>query len=206
MRLEHIKPLDEGRRFLLELEDGSELRCGPGELMDLGLRPGLELDGEALDRLRDACAAYAARMKAAELLSQRAMSAGELERKLRERGASPEHAEAAARRMIELGVIDEALYAEMIIRRCGARGYGRRRAEQELLRHMVPREYWEEALEALPEAGDKLDALIAAKWREDADPKEQRKKLTAFLQRRGYGWEEIRAALGRRERDWDDND
>ena len=57
----------------------------------------------------------------------------------------------------------------------------------------------------LPSNND-LDALIAAKWREDADPKEQRKKLTAFLQRRGYGWEEIRAALGRRERDWDDND
>ena len=48
MRLEHIRPLDEGRRFLLELEDGAQLRCGPNEVMDLGLVPGLELDGEAL--------------------------------------------------------------------------------------------------------------------------------------------------------------
>ena len=204
MRLEHIRPLDEGRRFLLELEDGTELRCGPNEVMDLGLAPGLELDEEALDVLREACAAYAARMKAAELLGQRAMSAGELRRKLREKGASPEHAEAAAARMIDLGVLDEGAYAEMVVRRCIAKGYGRRRAEQELGRHAVPREYWEAALEALPQAGDKLDALIAARWREDLPPEDQRKKLTAWLQRRGYGWEEIRAALDRREQGPDD--
>ena len=204
MRLEHIRPLDEGRRFLLELEDGTELRCGPNEVMDLGLVPGLELDGEALDGLREACAAYAARMMAAALLGQRAMSAGELRRKLREKGASPEHAEAAAARMIDLGVLDEGAYAEMVVRRCIAKGYGRRRAEQELGRHAVPREYWEAALEALPRAGNQLDALIAAKWREDLPTEEQRKRLTAWLQRRGYGWEEIRAALDRREQDPDD--
>ena len=198
MLLRHIKPLDGGRRFLLELEDGAELRCGPNEVMDLGLYPGLELDGEALDRLREACAAWAARMKAAELLGQRAMSAGELRRKLREKGVSPEHAEAAAARMLDLGVLDEGAYAEMVVRRCVARGYGRRRAEQELMRHMVPREYREAALEALGPEGDKLDALIAARWLEDVPEAEQRKKLTAWLQRRGYGWEEIRAALERR--------
>ena len=204
MRLDRIKPLDEGRRFLLVLENGEELPCGPREVMDLQLFPGMELDPEALEELRDACTAYGVRVRAAELLSRRAMSAGELERKLRERGASPEHAEAAARRMIELGVIDEALYAEMIIRRCGARGYGRRRAEQELLRHMVPREYWAEALEALPGAEEKLDALIAARIKAGEPEEAQRKKLAAYLQRRGYDWEDIRAALRRRDAEPED--
>ena len=198
MRLSHIRPLNEGKQFLLELEDGTELRCGPSELMDLGLSPGLDLDPEALEALKEACAAWAVRMKAAALLSQRAMSAGELSRKLREKGASPEHAEAAAGRMRDLGVIDEAAYAEMVVRRCAAKGYGRRRAEQELLRRQVPREHWAEALEGLPETADTLDALIAARWREGVPAEEQRKKLAAWLQRRGYGWEEIRAALARR--------
>lgn len=199
-----MTPLDEGKRFLLELEDGSELRCGPREILDLDLFPDKELDPEALDELRDACAAYAVRMKAAELLSRRAMSAGELERKLREKGASPEHAEAAVQRMSELGVIDEAAYAEMLIRRCGAKGYGRRRAEQELLRHQVPREYWADALEALPAAEEKLDALIAARLKNGTPDEAQRKKLAAYLQRRGYGWEEIRSALRRREAEPED--
>ena len=204
MRLTKITPLNEGRQFRLELEDGSELRCGPNELMDLGLSPGLELGPEALDALREACGAYEARMKAAALLSSRAMSAGELRRKLAEKGASPEHAEAAAARMQELGIIDEAAYAEMIVRRCTAKGYGRRRAEQELMHRMVPRELWAEALDGLSDAGAALDALISARWREDVPAEEQRNKLSAWLQRRGYGWEEIRAALERRDRTRDD--
>ena len=193
-----MKPLDEGKRFLLELEDGMELHCGPREVMDLNLYPGMELDPEALEELRDACEAYSVRIKAAEQLSRRAMSAGELERKLREKGASPEHAEAAVRRMTDLGVIDEAVYAEMIVRRCGTKGYGRRRAEQELMRHQIPRAYWEDALEALPAPEEKLDALIAARLKADPPDEAERKKLAAYLQRRGYGWEEIRAALRRR--------
>lgn len=197
MRLVHIKPLDEGKRFLLELEDGIELRCGPREVMDLNLSPGMELDQDALEELRDACEAYSVRIKAAEQLSRRAMSAGELERKLREKGASPEHAEAAVRRMSELGVIDEAAYAEMIVRRCGTKGYGRRRAEQELMRRQIPRDYWEEALELLPAAEDKLDALIAARLKGTVPDGAQRKKLAAYLQRKGYGWEEISSALRR---------
>ena len=198
MHLIRIKPLDEGRRFLLELENGEELRCSPRGIMDLNLSPGMELDPEALDGLRDSCEAYAVRVKAAEQLSRRAMSAGELERKLREKGASPEHAQAAVLRMTELGIIDEAAYADMIVRRCGAKGYGRRRAEQELMRHQIPRAYWEDALEALPAPEEKLDALIAARLKADPPDEAERKNLAAYLQRRGYGWEEIRAALRRR--------
>ncbi len=204
MRLIHIKPLDEGKRFLLELEDGLELRCGPREVMDLNLFPGMDLNPEDLETLQDACEAYSVRIKAAEQLSRRAMSAGELERRLREKGASPEHAEAAVRRMVDLGVIDEAVYAEMIVRRCGTKGYGRRRAEQELMRHRVPREYWSDALDSLPAAEDKLDALIAARLKGTVPDAAQRKKLVAYLQRRGYGWEEISSALRRWEAEPED--
>ena len=204
MRLIHIKPLDEGKRFLLELVDGTELRCGPREVMDLNLFPGMDLDPEALETLQDACEAYSVRIKAAEQLSRRAMSAGELERRLREKGASPEHVEAAVRRMVDLGVIDEAVYAEMIVRRCGTKGYGRRRAEQKLMRHRVPREYWSDALDSLPAAEDKLDALIAARLKGTVPDAAQRKKLAAYLQRRGYGWEEISSALRRWEAEPED--
>ncbi len=204
MRLTHIKPLEEGKRFLLVLENGEELHCGPREVMDLHLFPGLEMDSKALDALRDACTAFDVRARAAELLSRRAMSVGELERKLREKGASPGHAEAAAQRMVELGVIDEVVYAEMIVRRCAAKGYGRRRAEQELYRHLIPRQFWEDALDSLPDPEDKLDALISARLKGGKPDEAEKKKLAAYLQRRGYGWEEIRAALRRWEAEPED--
>ena len=75
MRLEKIEALTE-EVLLLHLEDGSSFRCGPQELLDFGLRPGLELGEEALEKLREACAYWAVRRKAAALAAERAMSAG----------------------------------------------------------------------------------------------------------------------------------
>ena len=203
MILRHIRPLEGGKRFLLELEDGVELRCGPQELLDHALVPGMELDEEAYARLADACALYGVKVKAAELLGRQAMSAGELIRKLQDRGASPEHAEAAAERLKELGVLDEGLYAEQVIRRCTAKGYGRRRAEQELYRRRVPREYWEDALAALPDPQERLASLIRARLGGREPDEAVKKKLGAWLQRQGYGWEEIRSALRRLDPDED---
>ena len=53
MRLEKIEALTEDK-LLLRLEDGSSLRCGPGELLDFGLQSGMELSEERLGELREA--------------------------------------------------------------------------------------------------------------------------------------------------------
>ncbi len=67
------------------------------------------------------------------------------------------------------------------------------------MRHQIPREYWADALEGLPAAEEKLDALIDARLKGGEPDETQRRKLAAYLQRRGYSWEEIRAALHRRD-------
>ncbi len=196
MLLTKLEPLGEDR-FSLALEDGSSLRCGPQEVLDFGLHGGMELDGETLEKLREACAYWAVRRKAAALISARALSAGELRRKLREKGADPLHAEKAANWLLDLGAIDEAAYAAMVARHYAARGYGRKRIEQELFRRELPRETWEAALEELPDGRDALDALVRRRLQSAPIDRQGLKKLADSLLRRGYGWEEVRAAIAR---------
>lgn len=205
MRLEKIEPLSESG-FALTFEDGTALRCGLGELSDFSLHSGMEFDEEGYAALLDACTLYGVKRKAASLLSAKAMSAGELKRKLTEKGASPLHAEQAVDRLLELGVIDEESYAAMVVRHYGGKGYGRKRVESELYRHMVPREYWEDALESLPDTDDTLDKLIRAKLRGGMPDRDGIRKLRDSLCRKGFGWEEVRAAIARNLNEYQDED
>ena len=196
MTLERLEVLSEDQIVLHFLEGGT-LCCGPGEILDFSLRPGRSLEGEDWEKLQDACAFRAVRRQAAELISRRAMSAGELRRKLREKGADPLHAEKAAERLTELGAIDEGAYAAMVVRHYAAKGYGRKRLEEELYRRELPRETWEEALAALPDSREVLDALVQKRLRSAPMDRKGLKKLADSLLRRGYGWEEVRAAIAR---------
>ena len=69
-------------RVLVFLEDGSLVKVTEQELLDFGLRAGDELDGDTLERLRDAASGSDAKARAAALIGRRAMSRRDLERKL----------------------------------------------------------------------------------------------------------------------------
>ena len=157
----------------------------------------MELSEETLEGLREACLYWTVRRKAAALAADKAMSAGELRRKLRDKGAPPEMAERAAARLLELGVLDEKAYAAMVVRHYAAKGYGRRRLEQELSRRELPRELWEEALEGLPDSREQLDELVRKRLGGASADRAALNKLAGSLLRRGYSWEEVRAAIGR---------
>ena len=203
MRLEKLEVLTEDK-LLLRWEDGSTLRCGMLEMLDFHLLSGMELTEEEEERLREACAYWEVRQKAAALAAGRAMSAGELRRKLREKGAPPELAERAADRLLELGVLDEGAYAAMVARHYAAKGYGRMRVEQELRRRELPREVWADALAELPDSRETLDALVRKRLGDSPGDEDSRRKLAGSLLRRGYGWEEIRAAIERAAGDFED--
>ena len=196
MRLEKIEALSEDK-LLLHLEDGSKLRCGPQEMLDFRLRSGMELEEGTLEGLREACAYWAVRRRAAALAAEKAMSAGELRRKLRDKGASPEMAQKAAAWLLDLGVLDERAYAAMVVRHYAAKGYGRKRLEAELYRRELPRELWEEALEEKPDAGAQLDALVRKRLGDTTPDRKEVGRLASSLMRRGYSWEEVRAAIAR---------
>ena len=178
------------------LDDGGEIRSTLGVVTELRLFRGRELDSEALEMLQAHSGRALAREKALQLVSQRQMSAKELSRKLRDKGADEETAVYCVQWILERGLIDEERYAAAIVRHYAAKGYGEGRMRQELIRRGVPRELWEDALEQMPEDTTKLDRLVASKLR-DPEDRDAVRKLSASLYRRGYSGEEIRMALER---------
>lgn len=183
-------------RVSIELDSGEEIKATLSLAAELRLYAGKALEDAELETLRASAALSLCKTRAVELLSYRPMSARELRDKLTQKGESPEAAAAAVDWLCEKGLLDDGRYAGMVVRHYAAKGYGQIRVRQELQRRGVPRELWEEALRELPEPEDKLDAYLASKLKDPGD-RAQVQKVSAALIRRGFSWEEIRAALAR---------
>ena len=138
----------------------------------------------------------AARKKALSLLERRDYGSAELAAKLVEKGASPSDAEAAVARMVEYGFVNDENYAAMVARHYAAKGYGQARIREELRRRRLDRELWDAALDAAPENSEAAYRLFAAKIRGGCD-KDAVRKVSAALVRRGFSWEDVRAAAER---------
>ena len=183
-------------RVTVALDDGSEIKATLGVVAELRLYAGRRLTEAELQTLRASAALALCKNRGLELLSYRPMSAKELRDKLTEKGEEPAAAEAAVTWLCEHSFLDDARYAGMVVRHYAGKGYGAGRIRQELQRRGVPRELWDEALTELPESDDKLDRFIASRLKDPSD-RAQVQKVSAALYRRGFSWEEIRAALAR---------
>ncbi|MBQ0134786.1 MAG: regulatory protein RecX [Clostridiales bacterium] len=137
-----------------------------------------------------------AKARALSLLDRRDYSRKMLIDKLCEKAISTADAEEVADWLCSLRVVDDSRYAGIVVRHYAAKGYGKKRIEQELYRRGIARELWDTALEEMPEQESALDKLLQSRLRGDFSP-ESRKKAAAAAQRRGYGWEEIRSAMER---------
>ena len=106
-------------------------------------------------------------------------------------------AEKAADRLEELGLLNDGEYARTVVRHYSAQGYGVRKLRDELYRRGVPRELWEDALAELEPDTSGIDRLLAQKLRGAEPTRENLKRASDYLARRGFGWEEISAAIER---------
>ena len=185
------------RRVLVYLTDGACLKITEQELLDFGLHAGDELDEEMRSRLKAAAGVSDTRAAAAEIMGRRAMSRRDLERKLQEKGASQTEARYAAEWMEAIGAINDTEYAAMLVRHYGQQGYGPGWVREKLREKGVPRELWDDALEQLPPPEEQIEGFLKSKLRGAAPDAQQQKKLAAALARRGFGWSDIRMALGR---------
>lgn len=183
-------------RVTVTLCGGEEIKTTLNVITDLRLYSGRELDGEELKELRAASASALARNRAMELLSRRPMSEKELIDKLIRKGEDEETAADCARWLRENGFLDDESYAAAVARHYAAKGYGPGRVRAELSRRGVDRQLWDGTIEAMPENSEKMDRFIAARLT-DPEDREQVRKVSAALYRRGYSWEEIRSALRR---------
>lgn len=183
-------------RVTVTLCGGEEIKTTLNVVTDLRLYSGRELDEEELKELYRASRSALARNRAMELLSRRPMSEKELVDKLIRKGEDEETARDCARWLREEGFLNDESYAAAVARHYAAKGYGPGRVRAELSRRGVDRELWDGTIEAMPENRDRLDRFIASRLT-DPEDREQIRKVSAALYRRGYSWEEIRSALGR---------
>lgn len=183
-------------RVTVTLCGGEEIKTTLNVVTDLRLYSGRELDGEELKALRSASRSALARNRAMELLSRRPMSEKELIDKLIRKGEDEETAADCARWLRENGFLDDESYAAAVARHYAAKGYGPGRVRAELSRRGVDRELWDGTIEAMPENSDKMDRFIASRLT-DPEDRDQIRKVSAALYRRGYSWEEIHSALRR---------
>lgn len=132
---------------------------------------------------------------AARQLSYRALSAATLRDKLIEKGHSEDAADYAVAWLIERRLLDDAAYAESVVRSYARRGYGAARIRQELTRRGVDRGTAEAALLGYAPEPAQLRALLDKRLRGDVSDRKEIDKAVAALQRRGFSWQEIRDAL-----------
>ncbi len=184
-------------RILAYLEDGSCLKLTEQELLDFGLRPDDELDDAALEQLRSSAASSQVRAQAAALIGRRAMSRADLEKKLREKGASAEECRYAAEWLEAIGALNDRDYAALLVRHCVDLGYGPARWREELRKHGIPRELWDDVLSQAPDHAAQIDRFLKAKLRSLPPDEAEKRRLSAALARRGFSWDEIKDAWSR---------
>jgi regulatory protein len=139
---------------------------------------------------------------ALRLLEIRSRSRREIETRLRQKGHDEETIEAVLTKLGGLGLIDDARFAaEWIQSRNRARPGGAGKLRSELYAKGIARDTIESALEGVTAQGELERALGALSSRRGPAPSTREEKLVqyrrlaGFLQRRGFNWETVKAAL-----------
>jgi regulatory protein len=192
-------------RFIVSVADQARALISGETVGELGLRVGTNLDGRGAAALAEASARQATFDRAVHLLSFRPRSSMELRRKLLgpPRPAESRHVEEALVRLAALGYVNDAAFAREFTRsRVGNVGMSRRRVAAELRRRGVAREAIADALGEGGEAGaaDEVSAASDVARRRlramrGLDDPARRRRLYAFLARRGFDADTIRRAL-----------
>ncbi|MBR2420988.1 MAG: regulatory protein RecX [Oscillospiraceae bacterium] len=196
MRIDGLKNTpDRAGRYWVTFDDGSKLALYRQTVEDFGLYIGKELSGEETDRLLTAAGKMSAKMRAVRIVSATNVSRRDLEERLVRKGEDPQQAREAVQWMEELHLVDDRNTAEQVVHSCIAKGYGLARAKQALYEKRIPKEYWDEALEAYPDQTERIEAFLRSRLDADSDEKQLRRAIDALI-RRGHSYGTIRRVLG----------
>lgn len=137
--------------------------------------------------------------RALNMIALRARSAAELRRLLVRKGELADVVDVAIDRLLRAGFLDDSSFARQFARsKAVGAGLSRRRVQQELARRGVAREIADSAIaevfaEEQIDDADTIDRVARKKLKSLArlDPQVQRRRLYAFLARRGYEVDDI---------------
>jgi regulatory protein len=170
---------------------------------ELALRPGMVLDETLRERLGQAADAQAAFRFILAALGRRGFARRDLERRLVHRGHPREAARAAIERASAAGLLDDREFALSYAQVKSARGRGPARLLRDLFAMGVDREVADEAIAAAWAGEDtQANAALALARKRAAQLGEiprpaKRRRLLAYLARRGFAGHEVGAIVSR---------
>ena len=187
---------------LLEVDRGRFASLPEEALAGLPLVPGREIPPPLLARLRELADVEAACRAALRVEARRSHARGDLRRRLIQKQHPPAAVEAALARLVAQGVLDDARFARAYAATRLHCGRGPARLLRDLLGQGVERRLAEAAVaQALVDEGvdpeQEARALAERRVRQLADvPVPARKRrLTAYLLRRGYAGSQVRGLV-----------
>lgn len=196
MRIEKLeRSKHKQERVLVHLEGGDLLRVTEDELLRFGLYTGLDISPEVVVQLKEHAARSETRVRAVNMISARALSRSELEKRLRDRGATERDAADAADWLEDIGALDDLAYARTVVRHYSEKGCGEMKLRDELRRRGVARELWDEALAEALDARESIARVVAARTKGRALDERERRRLCDLLLRRGFSWRDVREAM-----------
>ncbi|MGH7650293.1 MAG: regulatory protein RecX [Gemmatimonadaceae bacterium] len=142
---------------------------------------------------------------ALNLLAARPYPVRSLERKLAQKEYSPSEVGDAVERLLENGLLDDARYAEQYARsKILSTGASKRRLQQELYRKGIKGELATTAIATVIEQEEIDPAVVIERVARkklaqlgNLEPLVVRRRLFAFLARRGYDLDEIKSVVAR---------
>lgn len=178
---------------IVEVDRGRFASLPDEALAPLGLTAGMSLAGAVLARLHALADAEAALRAALRMLALRSHARAELGRRLLRKQHPPAAVTEAIAALERRGLLDDRVFAERYAAARARRGLGPARLIRDLLAQGVDRATAEAAVRA-GIAGEEID--VCAEARRFAArrlaalarfaPPERRRRLVAYLQRRGY--------------------
>ena len=137
-----------------------------------------------------------AKVRALRILGTRSLSMREIEKRLVGKGESVDIARQTVSWLEETGLINDMEYANSIVSHYISKGYGIARVKDELYKRGIDREMWEEALSGVGEMEDAACNYIEKKLKGSND-KDEMRRVTNALCRRGFSYEEACGAMNR---------
>jgi len=184
---------------LVEVDRGRFASLPVAALEPLSLQVGTELAPAALDRLRELADVEAAQRAALRALARRAHARGDLRRRLVRKQHPPAAVDAALERLTVRGLLDDGHFAEQYAALRATRGKGPARLLQDLVAQGVERRTAEAAVRRAlaeecvdPEIEARAVAVKRARLLAGLPPAVRRRRLLAYLVRRGYSGPQLK--------------
>lgn len=196
------EPQDAGS-IRIEVDGARFGAVAPEVVRDEWLRVGRELDEALLARLAVHAEVEAAYRTALRAVERRSFARADLGRRLRRKGHAPEAIAPALDRLTERGFLDDSVFAANYVETRAARGRGPLRLARDLAAMGVERSVIDRALAAQGAgsdvAGDVPRALAAKRAAQLGDlPRHvRRRRVLAYLARRGFSGREVTEMVGK---------